>query len=284
METIQNIKVLKQKIKALKQKQLKIGFVPTMGYLHEGHLSLVRKAKETCDIVVVSIFVNPTQFDPNEDLEKYPQDLARDTKLLEQENTDILFIPTAAEIYPAGRENITFIEVPELGAKLCGDSRPNHFNGVTTVVTKLFNIVEPDQAFFGQKDYQQLVIIKKMTSDLNIPTEIVPCPIIREDDGLAMSSRNSYLSTEEKKAAVVLSISLTATKHYLQDKNDISAGEVKTIINDLLKKEPLAKVDYVEIVETGTLTPVEKIETGNLIALAVFIGKTRLIDNWLVGE
>ena len=272
--------MLKKEISRQKKAGKTIGFVPTMGYLHEGHLSLVRASKKQCDVTVVSIFVNPMQFGPKEDLAKYPRDLKRDTQLLAEEKTDIVFIPTVEEMYPPHGPR-TFVEVPELGTKLCGVSRPEHFRGVTTVVAKLFNIVQPDKAYFGKKDRQQYIIIKKMVADLTMPVEIVGCDIVREKDGLAMSSRNVYLSPAERKAALVLSRALgdigdTAIK---KDATTVKA-EIALVISD----EPLAKVDYIEVVDPGTLEPVKKLSKGTFIALAVYVGKTRLIDNKVIGE
>lgn len=285
MQIFQKVSDLKKEISKCKAVGKSIGFVPTMGYLHKGHLSLVKAAKKDTDIVVVSIFVNPTQFGLNEDLKKYPRDIEKDTKLLEKENTDILFYPTQEEIYPP-EVNIEYVEVPELGQKLCGKSRPIHFRGVTTVVKKLFDMVGPDKAFFGKKDRQQLIIIKKMVELLRIPIEIIGCPIIREPDGLALSSRNTYLNEEQRRAALLLSKSLKIAKELITNPRS-QAPNPKMIIKDmraLIEKEPLAKIDYVEIVDTDKLDPVKTVKKGDLIALAVYIGKTRLIDNWIVGE
>jgi pantoate--beta-alanine ligase len=256
-----------------------IGFVPTMGYLHEGHLSLVRAARAQAGAVVVSIFVNPSQFGPREDFASYPRNLERDAALLQGEGVDIVFHPEASDVYPAGYR--TYVEVQGLQDKLCGRTRPDHFRGVSTVVLKLFEIVRPDLAFFGQKDAQQAVILKKMASDLNLDVRLEILPIIREPDGLAMSSRNSYLSPVERKAAVVLSKSLETARE------EIDAGErrpdiVLAGIRKLIEAEPLARIDYIEAVETENLDPVKVISEGTLIALAVFIGKTRLIDNMIV--
>ncbi len=247
-----------------------------MGYLHEGHLSLVRESRKRTGVTAVSIFVNPAQFGPSEDLQKYPRDLERDSGLLEKEGADVLFHPSAGEMYPPGYK--TYVEVADLGARLCGRSRPGHFRGVATVVLKLFNIIEPNIAFFGWKDAQQVVLLRKMAADLNLETEIAACPLVREPDGLAMSSRNSYLSPDERKAALVLSRSLGQAERAIQagerDPEKVTAG-IRSIIAD----EPLARVDYVEITDMDELQPLGRLEGEVLIALAVQVGRTRLIDN-----
>jgi pantoate--beta-alanine ligase len=247
-----------------------------MGYLHEGHLSLVRESKKRTDVTVVSIFVNPTQFGPKEDFKKYPRDLVKDFAFLETGGVDCLFYPDAGDIYPPGYR--TFVEVHGLQDRLCGKSRPGHFRGVATVVLKLFNIVSPDLAFFGAKDAQQILIIQKMAADLNLDVDVVTCPIVREPDGLALSSRNAYLSPDERKAAPVLSRSLAAAEKL------IAAGErdvtkVMAAIRSVIGGEPQARIDYVEAVDPANLEPVIEIRGDVLIALAVFIGSTRLIDN-----
>ncbi len=254
----------------------RIGFVPTMGYLHEGHLSLVRESKARADVTVVSIFVNPTQFGPNEDFKKYPRDLEKDAAYLEAGGVDYLFHPDASEIYPSGYR--TYVEVHGLQDRLCGRSRPGHFRGVVTVVLKLFEIVRPDLAFFGAKDAQQVLIIGRMASDLDLDVEVVTCPLVREADGLALSSRNAYLSPEERKAALTLSTSLRWAE------KAVAAGERDTKrlvagVRSVLEAEPLARIDYVEAVDTETLEPVAEVRGEVLLALAVFIGSTRLIDN-----
>jgi len=254
----------------------RIGFVPTMGYLHEGHLSLVRSSKARSDITVVSIFVNPTQFGPNEDFKKYPRDLEKDAAYLKTMGVDCLFHPGAGEVYPPGFR--TFVEVPGLQDRLCGRSRPGHFRGVATVVLKLFDIVSPDFAFFGAKDAQQVLIIRRMAADLDLDVEVVTCPIVREADGLALSSRNAYLTTAERKAALVLSRGLVWAERA------VAAGERDTAklvggIRSVIEAEPLARIDYVEAVDPETLEPVVEIRGQILLALAVFIGSTRLIDN-----
>lgn len=254
----------------------RIGFVPTMGYLHEGHLSLVRESRKRADVTVVSIFVNPTQFGPNEDFKKYPRDLAKDSAYLEKGGVDCLFYPAAAEIYPPGYR--TFIEVHGLQDRLCGRSRPGHFRGVATVVLKLFNIVGPDLAFFGAKDAQQILIIQRMTADLNLDVEVVTCPLVREADGLALSSRNAYLSPEERKAALVLSTSLRGAERAIAA-GERDAAEIIAGIRSMIGAEPLARIDYVEAVDPLNLEPVAEIRGDVLIALAVYFGTTRLIDN-----
>ncbi|AZR74656.1 pantoate--beta-alanine ligase [Anoxybacter fermentans] len=253
-----------------------IGFVPTMGYLHKGHLSLMERAKKENDLVVVSIFVNPTQFGPNEDYATYPRDLERDAKLAESVGVDIIFVPEVDEMYPENFQS--YVEVTELTQNLCGAKRPGHFRGVCTVVTKLFNIVQPDRAYFGQKDAQQAIIIKRMVKDLDFPIEIITCPIVREEDGLAMSSRNTYLNPEERKAALVLNRSLKKAKEMIEG-GERDAALIQAAMIEMIEKEPLAKIDYVSIVSTTTLKPVQRLSGPILIALAVFIGKTRLIDN-----
>jgi pantoate--beta-alanine ligase len=253
-----------------------IGFVPTMGYLHEGHLSLVRASTDRADVTVVSIFVNPTQFGPNEDFKKYPRDLEKDAAFLTAAGVDVLFYPEAAEIYPPGYR--TFVEVEGLQDRLCGRSRPGHFRGVATVVLKLFDIVAPDLAFFGAKDAQQVLIIRRMAADLDLDVEIVTCPIVREPDGLALSSRNAYLDPPARQAALVLSTSLRwAEKAVAAGERD--TGRLVAGIRSIIEAEPLARIDYVEAVDPETLDPVAEIGGEVLVALAVFIGATRLIDN-----
>ncbi len=254
----------------------RLGFVPTMGALHEGHLSLVRAAKSACDVVAVSIFVNPLQFGPTEDLAKYPRTFERDSGLLEKEAVDIVFAPTAAEMYPT--EAVTYVTVEGLSEKLCGSSRPGHFRGVTTVVAKLFHIVEPDKAFFGQKDAAQSAIIRRMVQDLNLPIEIVVCPIVREPDGLAMSSRNAYLKPLERKSALVLYRSLMEIKNRF-DRGERSAANLIAVGKQLLSKEASVRPDYLEIVDPSTLDPMTSLNKPALVAAAAVVGTTRLIDN-----
>ena len=253
-----------------------VALVPTMGALHEGHLSLVRAAKAQCDAVAVSIFVNPTQFGPTEDLSKYPRQFDRDCQLLEKEGVDILFAPSVDEIYPDGA--VTWVLVEGLSEKLDGRSRPGHFRGVTTIVAKLFNIVEPYAAFFGQKDAAQLAVIRRMVRDLNFPVEIVACPIVRESDGLAMSSRNAYLNREERGRALVLRRSLEQVQREFQGGERIAAKLISAA-KEVFAREPQVALDYFEIVDPDTLDPVERISQKTLVAVAAYVGSTRLIDN-----
>ena len=254
----------------------RLALVPTMGYLHEGHLSLIRLARQRADVVVVSIFVNPTQFAPNEDLDRYPRDFERDEALCRREGVDAVFYPSAQTMYPPHYK--TYVITEELSRVLCGKSRPSHFRGVTTIVAKLFNIVRPHLAVFGQKDAQQLIIIKKMTADLNFDIDIIGAPIVREADGLAMSSRNAYLNKEERQQATVLYKSLQLARREAEQGNR-SAKDIKKKMTALIESAPLARIDYVELVDTQTLTAQERIEGETLAAVAVFFGKTRLIDN-----
>lgn len=258
-----------------------VGLVPTMGALHEGHISLVRAARAQCDLVVVSIFVNPLQFGPKEDLSKYPRNFDRDRELLNQHGVDVIFAPSVEEMYPAGA--VTFVTVEGLSDKLCGRSRPGHFRGVTTVVSKLFNIVEPDRAFFGQKDAAQSTIIARMVRDLNLPVQVVVCPIVREPDRLAMSSRNAYLDAPERKSALVLQRSLLE----VQERFGQGERKVDALIEagkQIFTQEPLVKLDYFEIVDPGTLEPVNDFSRQALVAVAAFVGKARLIDNVVLGS
>lgn len=257
-----------------------IGFVPTMGFLHQGHLELMRQAKKQCDVVVVSIFVNPTQFGPNEDFARYPRDMERDVQMAEDVGVEAIFNPPVEEIYPAGY--CTYVEVEGLTEKLCGLSRPGHFRGVATVVAKLFNIVQPDQTFFGQKDAQQVLVIKKMAADLNMDLEVVTVPTVREADGLAMSSRNIYLNEAQRQAALVLSRSLQAASGL------VAAGEqdtaaIRRLVVEMIEAEPLAEIDYVEIYGYPDLAVVDVLNGSALLALAVRVGQTRLIDNIILG-
>ena len=255
-----------------------VGLVPTMGFLHEGHLSLIRRAREECDQVVVSIFVNPTQFGPKEDLSKYPRDIERDLKLIEP-LTDLVWMPTPEIMYPPGYQ--TWVEVEAITSPLEGAMRPGHFKGVTTVVAKLFNGVQPHKAYFGQKDAQQAAVIRQMTRDLNFPIEIVVCPIVRESDGLAMSSRNVYLDPEQRKAATVLYRSLSAAKE-LYDSGERDAEKIREKMKEVLASEALADVQYVSCADYDTLEELDVIKGKALLSMAVFIGKTRLIDNFVL--
>ena len=257
----------------------RIGFVPTMGALHEGHLSLVRAARAASDVVVASIFVNPTQFGPNEDLAKYPRSFERDRQLLEKEQVDLLFAPSAEEMYPSGAA--TWVTVEGLSDKLDGRSRLGHFRGVTTVVAKLFHIVEPDAAFFGQKDAAQVAIIRRMVCDLKLPVEIMVCPIVREPDGLAMSSRNAYLDAEQRKQALVLHRSLMRVQELVEG-GEMDASKLSAAAREEFSHEPSVRLDYFEIVNPETLDPVPTVAGGALAAVAAYVGGTRLIDNLLL--
>jgi len=279
MEVVDSIQEMKGLANEWKKRGYTIGFVPTMGYLHEGHIALVRKAKELSDKVVVSIFVNPIQFAPGEDYHFYPRDLNRDKVLLQKEEIDVLFLPSVEEMYPQGFQ--TYVEVRELSSYLCGRFRPGHFVGVATVVLKLFNIVNPDFAIFGEKDYQQLKIIQRMVDDLNLDVKIIPHPTVREEDGLAMSSRNTYLSQEERKSAVSLYTALNLAENFInQGERDVFT--LKKKLKDFIESYPYTRVQYIEFVHPETLKEVEKIEGPVLLALAVFVGKARLIDNKLI--
>ena len=278
MKVLHTIKEVREEVSNWRKQGLSVGLVPTMGYLHEGHKSLIDRAVESNDKVVVSVFVNPTQFGPNEDLESYPRDLERDSKLCEDAGAAIIFNPDKDEMY--FDDFCTYVNMDATLTKaLCGKSRPIHFRGVCTVVSKLFNIVKPDRAYFGQKDAQQLAVFKRMVRDLNIDVEIVGCPIIREEDGLAKSSRNTYLNTEERKAATILNQSLKLGKEALEN-GERDATKIVEIITNNINTEKLAKIDYVEVVDSLSLENVQKIEASVLVALAVYIGKTRLIDNF----
>jgi pantoate--beta-alanine ligase len=257
-----------------------VGLVPTMGYLHDGHLSLVRRAREECDHVIVSIFVNPTQFGPKEDLSRYPRDLDRDLSLLEPLGTDLVWMPGAEIMYPPGYQ--TWVDVESITRPLEGAMRPGHFRGVTTVVAKLFNAVQPHKAYFGQKDAQQAAVIRQMTRDLSYPIEIVVCPIVREPDGLAMSSRNIYLDPEQRKAATVLNRSLSAAKE-AYEKGERDAEKIRGKMKEVLAGEPLAQVQYVSCADYDTLEELETVRGKALLSMAVFVGKTRLIDNFVLG-
>lgn len=269
---------VKEVIKEWKKQGYSIGLVPTMGYLHEGHGSLIKKAVEENDKVMVSVFVNPIQFGPNEDLETYPRDFDADLKMIESLGADMVFHPEPSDMYAS--DFSTTISVAGVSENLCGARRPGHFNGVCTVVTKLFNLSEADRAYFGQKDAQQLAVVRRMVRDLNANIEIVGCPIIREDDGLAKSSRNTYLSPEERQAATVLNKALIAGKQMVEE-GEKSALAVKTRIEDIISKEPHAKIDYVEITDWNSIEPVDIIDGSILCAIAVYIGNTRLIDNFI---
>lgn len=279
MLTFTNIDEVRSYLQEKKKLGKTIGFVPTMGYLHKGHQSLIERAKKENDIVAVSIFVNPTQFGVGEDFDKYPRDLANDRLIAAEAGADLIFAPSIDEMYPEGYQ--TFVEVNELTKTLCGKSRPTHFRGVTTVVAKLFNIIKPNRAYFGQKDAQQVIVIKRMVKDLSIDIDIVICPIIREIDGLALSSRNLYLSKEAREQATVLSYSLDYVREMIL-KGERDAEEIKNNIIQIINQKPLANIDYVSIVDIETLVELEQIKGTILIALAVKFEETRLIDNIIV--
>ncbi|MBZ5720617.1 MAG: pantoate--beta-alanine ligase [Acidobacteriia bacterium] len=276
MKICTTVKEMHAAAHAARREGKRIGFVPTMGALHEGHLSLVRAAKAQSDTVVVSIFVNPVQFGPNEDLNRYPRPFERDRQLLENEGVDFLFAPSAEEMYPAGA--ITYVTVEGLSEKLCGKSRPRHFRGVTTVVAKLFHIIEPDLACFGQKDAAQAAIIRRMVRDLHLPVEIVVCPIVREPDGLAMSSRNAYLDPQQRRSALVLSRSLGRVVEVF-GKGERNSDRLIEVGKQVFEDEPSVRLDYFEIVDPETLEPVVTVRGAALVAVAAFAGTTRLIDN-----
>jgi len=277
MKILQKIEEVKREIRRIKQKGKKIGFVPTMGYLHQGHLSLIKKAGEECDYIVVSIFVNPTQFGPKEDYRRYPRDLKRDFSILKKENVNLVFVPEVKEMYPEGFK--TWVIVEDFSEKLEGKFRPGHFRGVCTVVLKLFNIVEPDRAYFGWKDAQQLIIIKKMVKDLNISVDIIGCPTVREKDGLAASSRNTYLSLEERKKALSLYKSLQKIKEMVEFESIKDTDILLREGREIIERTKGVELQYLEAVDLKSLNPVKKIKRGVMVAGAIKIGKVRLIDN-----
>lgn len=276
MQIIETVYAMRDWSERERREGRRIALVPTMGFLHEGHLSLVRDAKKRADRVVVSIFINPTQFAPGEDFATYPRDFERDCQLLETEKTDIVFHPALAAMYPDGAE--TYVEVEKLSRPLCGATRPGHFRGVATAVAKLFNVIRPHMAIFGQKDYQQLQVIRKMVRDLSMEVEILGHPIVREADGLAMSSRNAYLTPDERRAAVCLSRSLCKAERLVR-RGETSAQSLLSLVRAELAKEPLAHVEYVKLCDSETLIDIETIHRTALLALAVRFGKARLIDN-----
>jgi pantoate--beta-alanine ligase len=279
MRICETIEDMRAACRAARRGGKRLGFVPTMGALHEGHVSLVRAARASCDIVTASIFVNPTQFGPNEDLAKYPRTFERDRELLEKEGVDLLFAPSVDEMYPGSAA--AWVTVEELSDKLDGRSRPGHFRGVTTVVAKLFHIVEPDAAFFGQKDAAQVAVIRRMARDLNFFLEIVACPIVREADGLAMSSRNAYLDPQQRKQALVLYRSLMRVQK-LADAGELNAAKLAAAAREEVAGEKSVRFDYLEIVDPDTLDSVENVANGALVAVAAFVGTARLIDNILL--
>lgn len=281
MKVVSTIKEVRELVKEWKRSGESVGFVPTMGYLHEGHGSLITKARENNDKVVVSIFVNPMQFGPSEDLESYPRDLEKDSKFCESLGADLIFHPEPEEMYHD--DFSSYVDMSVLTEELCGLSRPVHFRGVCTVVSKLFNIVQPDNAYFGEKDAQQLAIIKHMVQDLNMDVNVVGCPIVREEDGLAKSSRNTYLSTEERQAALILSKTIELAKKLIAE-GEKDADVVVAKMKANIETEPMAKIDYVKAVNGLTMQQQKEIKAPMLIAMAVYIGKTRLIDNTIISE
>ena len=278
MQIVSTIEEVRKQVKQWRKEGLSVGLVPTMGYLHEGHKSLIDKAVEQNDKVVVSVFVNPIQFGPTEDLATYPRDLERDAALCEKAGAALIFHPEPEEMY--FDDFCTYVDMDHLTKGLCGKTRPTHFRGVCTVVSKLFHIVQPDRAYFGQKDAQQLAVIRRMVRDLNFDLEIVGCPIIREEDGLAKSSRNTYLSAEERQAATILHKALTKGEELVKA-GEIEPEKVIAVIRETIESEPLAKIDYVEMVNFDNMETLEQVEGSILTAVAVYIGKTRLIDNFI---
>lgn len=282
MIVAETAKQVRTEVSDWKKKGFTVGLVPTMGALHEGHASLVKAAAETCDKVIASVFVNPTQFSESEDLESYPRNFERDCEILEQNGCDLVFHPGVEEMYPQGFA--TYVELrSDMTRQLCGKSRPEHFQGVCTVVSKLFNIASPDKAFFGEKDAQQLAVIRRMSRDMSYGIEIVGCPTVREEDGLAKSSRNSYLDKAEQKAAAVIRKAMDEAENMLSE-NIVDVKALKDRMREIIDSEPLARIDYIEIVDGGTLMPVDTAGAGSLVALAVYIGNTRLIDNFTVAK
>lgn len=276
MELIEKVTEMKAWTRKQHAQGFLIGFVPTMGFLHEGHLSLMEYARPRCDLLAASVFVNPTQFAPTEDLDEYPRDIDRDLELMLGKGVDVVFNPSAAEIYPEGFQ--TYVEVTEVTRGLCGIDRPTFFRGVATVVIKLFNIVSPDLAVFGQKDFQQLVVIQRMAKDLHLDVEVIGRPTVREPDGLAMSSRNVYLSPEERKSAAALNLSLKLAQEMV-DKGQTAASEILDAVRKHIEDQPFTGIQYVELVDTQDLKPVKEVSGETLLAMAVMVGKTRLIDN-----
>ncbi|NOR52853.1 MAG: pantoate--beta-alanine ligase [Candidatus Aminicenantes bacterium] len=276
MKTLTRVIQMKEEIRDMRSQGKTIGFVPTMGYLHEGHLNLIRESLRKTDVTVVSIFVNPAQFGPGEDFAQYPRNLERDSEILKNEGVDCLFVPGPEEMFHKGHN--TYVDVYDLKDKLCGRSRPIHFRGVCTVVLKLFNIVGPDVSYFGQKDAQQAIILKRMVEDLNLDVKIDVLPIAREEDGLALSSRNEYLNKEERKAALVLSKGLKEAQ-MMVEKGEEKSEAIIDRVKEMISQEPLVKMDYVEIVAMDNLDPVVRVEKETLAVLAVFVGKSRLVDN-----
>lgn len=281
MIIVKTIEEVRSYVRKWREEGLSVGLVPTMGFLHEGHASLISRASSENAKTVVSVFVNPIQFGPNEDFESYPRDMDHDTQVAESAGADIIFNPEPEEMYKG--DFSTFVDMNGLTEELCGLSRPGHFRGVCTVVTKLFNIVKPDRAYFGKKDAQQLAVIRHMVQDLNVDIEIVGCPIVREEDGLAKSSRNTYLSPEERKAAVVLSKSIDAGKELIKS-GETDSSIILAKMREVINEEPLAKIDYIKIVDAGTIEQTDNVKEPAICAMAVYIGKTRLIDNFFTED
>lgn len=281
MRLIETVAQMKEQVAAWRSEGLSVGLVPSMGALHEGHMSLMDAARAACDRVVVSVFVNPLQFGPDEDYDAYPRDIEHDSAVCEEHGVDVVFHPAPEQMYLPNHN--TYVVAETLTDALCGASRPGHFRGVCTVVTKLFNIVQPDRAFFGQKDAQQLAIIRRMVADLNMNVQVIGCPIVREADGLAKSSRNAYLCADERKAALVLSRAVRAGEAAVRA-GERDALALKRLMCGIIEDEPLARIDYVEVVDGQTMQPVERLGSSVLVAMAVYIGSTRLIDNFIFEE
>ncbi|RUM87569.1 MAG: pantoate--beta-alanine ligase [Thermodesulfatator sp.] len=280
MKTVTTKEGVRHLVGEWKKASLTVGFVPTMGYFHQGHLSLMDECRKLADRVIVSLFVNPSQFGPNEDLASYPRDIERDLRLAGEHGVDAIFMPDEGEMYP--RNHRTWVIVEDLTERLCGGSRPGHFRGVATVVAKLFNIVQPDVALFGQKDFQQLQVIRQMAKDLDMPVKIVGCPIVREKDGLAMSSRNAYLSEEERRSALCLYRALTLARRLVLEKGVTSCLDIQKAMREEIESFPFTKIDYIFTGDPESLQPLERVRSPLLVALAVFVGTTRLIDNMLI--
>jgi pantoate--beta-alanine ligase len=280
MRTFQQVSAMRAYMRAVREDQKSVGFVPTMGALHEGHLSLIRRARGDCDVVVVSIFVNPTQFGPNEDFARYPRDLSRDSRLTQEAGVDALFYPEVDEMYPPGFQ--TFVEAPQIARRWEGERRPGHFRGVATVCVKLFQIVQPDRVYFGMKDYQQLKVVERVVADLNIPVTVVPCPTIREPDGLAMSSRNVYLDAASRNSSLTIYRALKKVEE-LYERGEQSVSVLEKTMQGVLRSDPAIQIDYAVIVDSETLEPIEILENNGVALIAVRIGNTRLIDNLVLG-
>ncbi len=279
MEQIEKVREMQVWARGKRAQRLTIGFVPTMGYLHQGHVSLLEYTRSRCDLLTTSIFVNPTQFAPTEDFGEYPRDINRDLDLMRKAGVDLVFMPSAEEIYPEGFQ--TFVEVTEVSRGLCGIDRPTFFRGVATVVAKLFNIVKPDLAVFGQKDYQQLIVVQRMVKDLHLEVEVIGRPTVREEDGLAMSSRNVYLSPEERESARALSSSLKLAQEMV-DRGEMAAQEILAEVKRYIEERPFTRIQYIELVDHQTLKPVDIIQEKALLVMAVMVGRTRLIDNAII--